>query len=196
MMASVLTQMKRVATLEVVPSVTARRVLLVALFTALTALGAHISVPLEPVPVTLQTLFVTLAGAVLGPYLGGAAMLAYIAAGVAGVPAFAMGAGFVYLLGPTGGYLLSYPLAAAVTGKLCGPRSQAGVAGYLRIAFAMAVASLLILLLGWSQLALLTGDAQRALQVGVLPFLFGDVLKIAVGAFLAQQLRPRTHGLI
>jgi biotin transport system substrate-specific component len=194
-MASVLTQVKRVAKTEVVHNITARRVLFVITFTLLTALGAHVAIPLEPVPVTLQTLFVTLAGAVLGPYLGGAAMFVYIAAGVAGVPVFALGAGFGYLLGPTGGYLLSYPLAAALTGKLSGAVER-GIAGYLRIAFAMFLASLLILLLGWTQLTLLTGDAQRALQVGVLPFLFGDVLKVALGAFLAHRLRPRTLGLI
>jgi biotin transport system substrate-specific component len=194
-MASVLTQVKRVVTTEVVHNITARRVLFVITFTLLTALGAHVAIPLEPVPVTLQTLFVKLAGALLGPYLGGAAMFAYIAAGVAGVPVFALGAGFGYLLGPTGGYLLSYPLAAALTGKLSGPVER-GIAGYLRIAFAMFLASLLILLLGWTQLTLLTGDAQRALQVGVLPFLFGDVLKVALGAFIAHRLRPRTLGLI
>jgi biotin transport system substrate-specific component len=172
-----------------------RRVLLVVSFALLTALGARLSIPLPgtDVPVTMQTLVVTLAGALLGPYLGATSQIVYLLAGSAGLPVFAMGGGFAYLLGPTGGYLLSYPLAAALTGKLS-QAAQPGWPGMLRIALAMLLASALILLLGWAQLTLLRGDALRALQMGVLPFLAGDVLKVVMGALIAARLRPRTLG--
>jgi biotin transport system substrate-specific component len=189
-------QVRRLAAIEVIPNRTARRVAAVVVFAILTTLGAHVAVPLPGgVPVTLQTLFVTLAGAVLGPYLGAASQLLYLGVGAAGAPVFAMGGGFAYLFGPTGGYLLSYPLAAALTGKLSGP-PQLGLAGFTRIALAMLFASLLILLLGWAQLTVLTGNPQRALQVGVLPFLVGDVLKIVAGALIAQRIRFRTLGSV
>jgi biotin transport system substrate-specific component len=138
---------------------------------------------------------VTLAGAVLGPYLGAASQVAYLMAGIAGLPVFSMGGGFGYLLGPTGGYLLAYPLAAALTGLLCGRARQGAVIDFLRIALAMALGSVLILMLGWAQLALLTGNPARAFEVGVAPFLVGDILKITLGALLAMRLRPRTLGL-
>jgi biotin transport system substrate-specific component len=189
-------QVRRLATVEVIPNRTARRVAAVAVFAILTTLGAHVAVPLPGgVPVTLQTLFVTLAGAVLGPYLGAASQLLYLSVGAAGAPVFAMGGGFAYLFGPTGGYLLAYPLAAALTGKLSGP-PQAGLAGFTRIALAMLFASLLILLLGWAQLTVLTRNPQRAFEVGVLPFLVGDVLKIVAGALIAQRIRFRTLGSV
>ncbi|HSL70496.1 MAG TPA: biotin transporter BioY, partial [Longimicrobiales bacterium] len=179
----------RLATLEVVPSRTARRAILVTAFAILTALGAHLAVPLPGgVPVTMQTLFVTLAGAVLGPYLGAASQAVYLIAGIAGMPVFAMGAGPAYLLGPTGGYLLSYPLAAALTGLIAGRAADAHeMRGIARIALAMLIASLFILALGAAQLSLLTADPVRAFRIGVLPFLVGDLLKVALGALIAHR---------
>lgn len=196
-MADVFVQARRVATVGVIQNTTARRVLAVVVFAVLTALGAHVAVPVPgtQVPITMQTLFVTLAGAMLGPYLGAASQVVYLLAGIAGAPVFAMGSGFAYLLGPTGGYLLSYPLAAALTGVLCGhDRSTAGARAFARIAVAMLLASALILTMGWAQLSLLTGDAGRALRLGVLPFIVGDLLKVMLGALIALRLRPRTLG--
>ncbi|MFN2327253.1 MAG: biotin transporter BioY, partial [Gemmatimonadales bacterium] len=79
----------------------------VAAFALATAFGAHVAVPLTPVPVTLQTLFVVLAGAMLGPRLGAASQIAYLGMGIAGLPVFVGGFGLAYLAGPTGGYLLA-----------------------------------------------------------------------------------------
>jgi biotin transport system substrate-specific component len=181
-----------------VPNRTARRVVAVLAFAALTALGARLSVPLPGlVPVTMQTLFVTLAGAMLGPYLGAASQVVYLLAGISGLPVFAMGSGFAYLFGPTGGYLLSYPLAAALTGVLAGRTADpVFLRGFLRIALAMLLASVLTLALGAAQLTLLTGDAERALRVGVLPFIVGDLLKVGLGALIAQRARRQTLGLL
>jgi biotin transport system substrate-specific component len=183
----------RWATLEVVPNRTARRAIAVVAFTVLTALGAHLAIPLpgNPVPVTMQTLFVTLSGALLGPYLGASSQLLYLLAGISGLPMFALTPGPAALIGPTGGYLLSFPIAAALVGVLAGGRAS----GFVRIAFAMLIASAVILALGAAQLALITGDAQHAVQLGVLPFVIGDSLKVALGALIAQRLRSRTLGL-
>ncbi|HEX5726724.1 MAG TPA: biotin transporter BioY, partial [Longimicrobiaceae bacterium] len=111
--------LSRWTTAEVVPSRTARRVIGVVAFAAATAFGAKVAIPLPgtPVPFTLQPLFVLLAGAVLGARLGAASQALYLAAGVAGLPVFAAGGGAAYLLGPTGGYLLAYPLAAWLAGR-------------------------------------------------------------------------------
>jgi biotin transport system substrate-specific component len=179
----------RVAQLRVQPA------LLLVSFALLTALSARVSVPLPgtDVPVTMQTLLVTLSGALLGPFLGAAAQLTYLTSGALGLPVFALGGGAGYLLGPTGGYLLACPLAAALTGALCGRTS--GKTNLLRMAGAMLAANALILLFGWAQLTLLRGDASRAFQMGVLPFLAGDALKVALGALIAWRLRPRTLGL-
>ncbi|WP_410765929.1 biotin transporter BioY [Haloferax sp. DFSO60] len=92
-----------------------------ALFAALMGAAAYVSFPnpLSPIPVTMQVLVVFLAGIFLGPVWGGASMVLYLVAGSLGAPVFAGGsAGFGALVGPTGGYLLSYPLAAAVTGAI------------------------------------------------------------------------------
>jgi biotin transport system substrate-specific component len=188
---------RKAATAPVIHSRNARRAIALLAFVALTAFGAHVAFPLPGtmVPVTLQTLFVTLAGALLGPYLGAASMVLYLALGAAGAPVFAMGAGFAYLFGPTGGYLLSYPLAAAVTGMLCGT-PEGGARGFARIAFASAVGSIVILALGWAQLTLLGGDAASAFRLGVAPFILGDIVKIALCAAIALRLRKRTLGLL
>src|SRR5687767_6577642 len=105
-MANPFVQVRKAATLPVVQNTTARRVIAVVVFALLTALGAHLAIPVGPVPITMQTLFVTLAGALLGPYLGATSQIVYLLMGIAGAPVFAMGSGFAYLFGPTGGYLL------------------------------------------------------------------------------------------
>ena len=96
-----------------------KRMMFAALFAALTAAVSWFKIPLPftPVPITLQTLVVLLSGAMLGAYYGALAMILYITVGALGLPVFAGGgSGFGALLGPTGGYLFSYPLAAFVIG--------------------------------------------------------------------------------
>jgi len=102
----------------------ARRAAAVVFMAALTAAAAQVSVPLPftPVPLTLQPMVVLLGGAALGARLGMASQILYVCAGASGLPVFAPSAvllpGVLRLLGPTGGYLMSYPLAAWVTGRL------------------------------------------------------------------------------
>jgi biotin transporter BioY len=96
-----------------------RAVLLVVGFALLTALGAQVRIPIQPVPITLQTFFVLLGGLMLGPNLGALAQVLYVSLGAAGAPVFAgEGVGLAYLLGPTGGYLLGFAASAWLVGQL------------------------------------------------------------------------------
>jgi biotin transport system substrate-specific component len=102
----------------------------------------------------------------------------YLALGVAGLPVFAGGSGgVVHLLGPTGGYLLAFPLAACLVGALVGQRF-----GVLRVLGACALGIVVIHVGGVAQLALLTGHPGRAFQIGFVPFLTGDLLKVGIAA--------------
>lgn len=165
------------------------RVAGVALFALLTAVGARIAVPLPgtPVPFTLQVLPVLLSGLLLGARAGAASQATYLLAGVAGLPVFAAGGGAAYLLGPTGGYLLAFPVAAAVAGVL-------GRRGGLPWLVAGAFAGLAAVHAGG--LAWLAGVAggEVAFRVGVLPFLPGDALELLLVVLLARALRgPATR---
>lgn len=157
----------------------------VAGFAVALAAASQIAIPLPntPVPITLQPLVVVLAGLWLGPTAGAASMMLFLAAGAVGLPVFApMGApGLARLLGPTGGYLLAYPIAAFVTGSLAPP-----TAGFGR-RFAAAVAGMVAIYLGgFAQLAVLTGSVERAAVLGVMPFVALDACK----ALLAALIRP------
>jgi biotin transport system substrate-specific component len=157
-------------------------------FALATAFGAQIAVPVPftPVPITLQTLFVILAGVVLGPRAGAASMALYVGAGALGAPVFSNGgAGLPWLLGPTGGYLLAYPASAFVTGWVAGRHGSA-----LRTLAALSLGVLVQYAGGLAQLAALTGEPLGAVvAMGALPFLFGDAVKIALAAWLARGLR-------
>lgn len=187
-----------------VPAASARsarrtlQVLAVLLFAALTAVGARAAVPMPgtAVPVTLQTLFVLLAGSLLGARLGAASQIAYLAAGVAGLPVFAAGAGAAYLFGPTGGYLLAFPAVAAAAGWIAARGPSAGVARLAWLGAGLFAASLLVFVGGAAQLAILTGDLARAIQLGVLPFLVGDVVKVAVAALVSARLGDRIRSAL
>ncbi len=166
------------------------RLVWTALLAACIAVGAWLQLPIGPVPVTLQPLFVFLAGYLLGPASGAAAVALYVLAGVLGMPVFAGGkAGLGVLLGPTGGYLVGFVLAAAVTG-LSARRGKPlgwvrglsfGIAGIL-IAYAVGVA--------WLAHVLHLG-ARQALLAGFVPFIAPDVVKAIVAVVVARHLRAR-----
>ena len=164
----------------------------VALFALLTAVGAYVAVPLgiTPVPMTLQTLFVLLSGALLGPVAGASSQLLYLGLGVAGVPVFAMGAaGLPWIFGPTGGYLMSFPIAAATVGLIAGRQG-----GLVRMAGALLAATLVIFLMGSGWLAVVTDSSSTALlAIAVLPFLVGAVVKAAIALVVARQILERNR---
>ena len=192
-------RMKRVAALEVVESRNLRRVIAVAAFAIATALGAQVFVPLPftPVPMTLQTAFVILAGALLGPRLGAASQLAYLGMGLAGLPVFFGGGfGLHHLLGPTGGYLLAFPVTAYVAGVIARPSGRKDVVELLRLGAGLFVASLVILGGGTAWLAAMTGDLAGAVALGLVPFLLGDVVKVGLAALIAWRGRDRTLELL
>ncbi len=160
------------------------RVAAVALFAALTAGAARIAVPLPgtAVPFTLQVVPVLLAGLLLGPRLGAASQALYVGAGVVGLPVFAAGGGAAYLLGPTGGYLLAFPVAAAAVGLIAWSGR-----GVLRLAAAGLVGLAVIHLGGAAWLATAAGPSE-AVRLGVLPFLVGDALKLGLAVVIAARL--------
>ncbi len=167
----------------------ARRAVAIVLGSLLVALCAHVAIPLwfTPVPVTLQTFAVLLLGLLLDPLTSAAALLLYLAEGAVGLPVFSpIGpAGFLHLFGPTGGYLLSYPPAAALTGYL---RRRIGRC-FAPSLLAAATGSVLILLTGAAWFGLLTHQsAGTVLTLTVLPFLAGDILKLIASAGVATGL--------
>jgi biotin transport system substrate-specific component len=164
-----------------------RRVLAVVLGAAVVALAAQVAVPLPgtPVPMTLQPLAVVLVGGLLGSRLGAASLVLYLAAGVAGLPVFTPTVplvGIARLLGPTGGYLLAYPVAAFAVGALAGDGRRAG-----RIALAVLAGLALIHLGGLAQLLILTGDVSVAARFGTVPFLLGDLLKLGLAVLVLRS---------
>lgn len=157
----------------------------IALLAALIAVGAFIQIPIGPVPVTLQTFFIVLAGFILGPVNGALAMILYIAAGAIGLPIFAGGkAGFAVLFGPTGGYLIGFIGTAYLAGL--GKHSKsiimplvwglAGLAvvyavGFLRLKFVLDISYV------------------KAAAIGITPFIAGDIIKVSTATIALQFLR-------
>jgi biotin transport system substrate-specific component len=189
------------------------RVGAVVLGALLVALAAQVSVPLPgtPVPMTLQPMAVLLVGGLLGARLGALSMLVYLAMGAAGLPVFTPTVplyGIARLLGPTGGYLLAYPVAAWAVGALLTPgrrpgentsggapftpgqRPRVSRTEWLRTALAVLAGLVLIHLGGLAQLAILTGNVSAAAQLGTWPFLLGDLLKLAVLVPVLVRLTP------
>lgn len=162
----------------------------VAIFGVLTVAGAQIAIPTVPVPFTLQTLFVLLAGALLGARAGAYSQIAYLAAGAMGLPVFANGAGgFPHLFGPTGGYLLGFPIAAWLVGLIIhdwqwGQRIPRTILATV----AMTLGLLLIFTTGVVQLnALYIHDWSISIKAGFISLQWWDALKLAaaVGMYTA-----------
>lgn len=160
-----------------------RSLALVVAFSLLTALAAQLAIPIPgtPVPITGQTFAVLLTGALLGSRLGALAMIAYLIEGAIGLPFFAAGgSGLARLFAsPTSGYLLSYPLAAFVTGFAA---ERGWDKRFMTASVAIALGSIVVLACGWSWMALLTGSPMGALMTSVVPFIPGDIVKIALAA--------------
>lgn len=164
-------------------------------FICFTTVGAQLAVrlPFTPVPVTMQTLFVVLAGVTLGARDGFYAMLSYVALGFAGAPVFAgFSFGAAALLGPTGGYLVSFPAAALVSGYLASKLGPSRHAIFSASLCGMA----LILLSGASYLAFISGISfSRAASLGILPFAAGDLVKALIASLISNRRVDRRNVL-
>jgi biotin transport system substrate-specific component len=158
------------------------------------AAAAQVSVPLPgtTVPMTLQPLAVLVVGGLLGARFGALSLVAYLAMGVAGLPVFTPGGlpGAARLFGPTGGFLLAYPVAAAVTGMIAA-RARGVAASFLAPLAGLAI----VFAGGLAQLTIITGDARAAVALGALPFLAKDLLSVVVAGLLIRRFLPVTRAL-
>ena len=160
------------------------------LFGALTAAGAFIVIPLPPVPITAQTFFLNVAAVLLGGQLGAVSQFIYVMLGVVGIPVFAGGkAGLGVIFGPTGGYLLGFIIAAFVIGMINRMKKSAGIFWNI---FSMLIGMLIIYFLGSLQLSLVARMSfHKALVVGVLPFIPGDIIKVLLAAIISSGFKGR-----
>jgi biotin transport system substrate-specific component len=165
-----------------------RKMVYAALMAALTAAGAYIAIPIGPVPIVLQNLFVMLAALLLGKRWALISVAVYLVAGAVGLPVFAGGTGGIgKFVGPTGGYLIGYAGAAYLIGAI----SEKGKGRVVIDVFGMILGSIVIYAIGVTWLKVVTGmDFYKAISVGMLPFLIGDALKIAAAVPIAKALRP------
>lgn len=167
--------------------------IVVAVLAVAVAARFDVPVPGSPVPQSLQTLAVVLAGAALGAGRGAFALLLYVVVGALGLPVFADGAsGFSAVTGPTGGYLAGFVAGAAVVGWMAPGAERAAASAFARVAVAALGAHLVILACGWARLSLLLGGGE-AFAAGVAPFLVGGVAKslVAGGLWVAWVLSRR-----
>ena len=161
-----------------------RGVVAVVLGSLLLTASAKLQVPFWPVPMTMQSLVVLLLGMSYGLRLGTAAVLLYLAEGAVGLPVFAgtpeRGIGLAYMMGPTGGYLVGFVLAAAALGSLAERGWDRSLA---RIAAAMILGHVILFIPGVLWLAVSLGFA-KAVAAGATPFLAATALKTALGIAL------------
>ena len=170
-----------------------KRVLIALALIALVAAAAQVAVPLPgtPVPVTLQDLAVMVIGVVLGPVQGALTVASYVLIGALGAPVFSSGhAGLAWLMGPTGGYLLAFPVAAFVIGHATAP----GRPSWL-LPVGLVAAQGVEYAGGVLQLALVTGRGlSEAIALGVVPFLPGVAFKSALLVVFAVAFQRWRRG--
>lgn len=176
--------------ISLAPSTVLRRSLVVLAGALVVALSAQAAIPLPgtAVPVTLQVPAVLIVGALLGPRLGVASMVLYLALGIMGLPVFAPGGapGVARLIGPTGGYLLAFPVAAGLVGHVVGDGKT-----WWRVAVGLVAGLIAVHAGGVAQLAVLSGgNVGAALRLGTTPFLAGDAVKLAIALLLVRRLTP------
>lgn len=167
----------------------ARQAALIVSASVFVAMAAHIFVPIPgtPVPLTVQNLAVLLVGLTLGSRRGFAALLLYLAEGAAGLPVFSpIGVpGLLHLIGPTGGYLIAYPLVAALTGYIF----ERGKQSFGRAALAAVAGEVVLFAMGISWLYVMTGSLAQAISFGLYWFVFAEVIKVMLAAGAARGWR-------
>ena len=161
-----------------------------ALFGALTAAGAFVMIPLPPVPITAQTFFLNVAALLLGGPLAALSQFIYVMLAVIGLPVFSGGkAGLGVIFGPTGGYLLGFIISAFIIGTISKSKKNPGALWNI---FAMVIGLAVIYTLGCLQLSYVAKMSfHKALTIGVLPFIPGDIIKILLAALVYSRLEGR-----
>ncbi len=176
---------------EIIVNKTICRLIGVAAFIVLTGLGAFVRIPLPftPVPLTLQTFFVLLSGAFLGSGLGALTQISYLFLGAAGVSLFSgVASGPYYLLGPTGGYLLGFVIAAFFLGQAL----KYSARSFFLTFVLFCVADVMLLSCGVLWLKVLTGyPFSKLIFIGFVPFIAGDIVKAFIAASLYKSLKTR-----
>lgn len=171
-----------------------RDLIITALFTSLTAVGGFISIPLGPVPLTLQTLFVVLSGLILGAKLGALSQITYVILGLIGIPVFSGGTGGLSsVVSPTFGFLISFIVAAYVIGKITEKNKSLS-----KIIYSVISGSFVIYIIGIPYFYFIftnylgkSINFYTALKYACLPFIPGDIVKAILAIILARQLIPR-----
>lgn len=168
---------------------------LIALFTALTAVGAFIKIPIPHVPLTLQTLMVMFAGLILGSRRGALSQVLYLVLGLLGLPIFAQGGGPAYILQPSFGFLLGFVAGAYVIGKMTEGERNLSLS---RTLMALILGQASIYLLGIAYLYLNLNfilhkpiTLASVVKIGILIFIPGDILKTAVATLVVAPIRQR-----
>jgi biotin transport system substrate-specific component len=157
-----------------------RTVLLAILGSAVVAVAAHISVPMLPVPMTLQTLAVLAIGAAFGSRLGAVTLTLYAAEGAAGLPVFSPTAdGYPGITGPTGGYIIGFILAAGLVGWLA---ERGWDRNLPKMLLAAVLGGAILYVPGLAWLSTFVGGLAKAIEYGLTPFIMGDLVKAAIAA--------------
>ncbi|HJV45132.1 MAG TPA: biotin transporter BioY [Bacillota bacterium] len=167
-----------------------KMMILSAMFAALTAICAQVSINLTPtVPMTFQTFAIGLTPILLGSRYGMLSVILYLFLGAIGLPVFAnMKGGLQVLVGPTGGYLIGFVVAAYIIGKV----SEMGQVHLVKVIGANLVGLVIIYVIGTGFLKLVTHmDWPKAIAVGVLPFLITDMIKLVIASILGVTVRKR-----
>lgn len=170
------------------------KMILVALFASLIAVGAFIRIPVPLVPFTMQTFFVVLAGMMLGKRLGAASALVYLAVGLVGIPVFTQGGGIGYVLKPSFGYLIGFVVAAYITGAIA---RRAENPSFWRLLIAALVGLAALYVLGTAYFYFLSNyylgnqvSVWTAVLYCFLVFVPGDLLKSIIAALIAKRMIP------
>lgn len=176
-----------------------KNIILVALFAALTAVGAFIKIPIGPAPISLQFFFTALAGILLGPYLGALSQLIYVVLGLIGLPIFTSGGGPSYIFTPSFGYLLGFIAAPLIIGKIFYAVPKAS---FLRSFTACFLGVLALYVIGVPYMFMILRCVMhtnmsfaQTLVVGFLVFLPGDIVKCIIASLLGIRIAPAIRKL-
>ncbi|KYH28064.1 MULTISPECIES: biotin transporter BioY [Clostridium] len=175
--------------------ISAKDMILVSLFTAVTAIGGFLSIPLKPVPITLQFLFTALSGIILGGKLGALSQITYVTLGLLGLPVFTKPGGLSYVFEPSFGYLIGFIFGAYVIGKITEYENNPS---FIRLFLASSLGILVTYLIGVPYLYIILKYVAGAsitfatsLRTGFFIFLPGDMIKCIITALIGVKIVPR-----